>query len=606
MKRRVVYLFLSLFILLAGCEYETGENLVELEVPSADDVHAEIELWGVPVGEQIYIEGSTSIAYSIRVPGYRFLKCEFEIDDQKWEMEGASGDFYVNTDHLSNGMHELSCRIYLKTNSGSLLDQANGEAFIGEKTWPVKVFVRETGDIPLAYRVNEEGYIELSWETEEDLRAQFDHYRIVYSKPHYSYERKIGSFDSRTFVDRGYVGEACTYEVFIYFKDESIRPYSLGKTELKAVDPQVKIEHLALDKVRLSWNNPYRSVASVYYKDKLIVDNVPNGSSVDIPIAGFSDVSQWIELRFKAFDVVDRWMDYTYVVERGLELGVPVTPNGNWPRYGYNLQEDRLYVSSYNEVTSWRLPDCSQVAQFNSTQQPNVEAYAFSVYDTRMAALHAWGIEIFENSSMKQATLLSVEHPVSFTGRMALTKDGKLITFLNEDTKLTGIVYDVSTAKEERRFALPEGLGSVTETYVTPDAKYMYYEYKGELSVAGFDNYQCHPIGKLSAPFTSWCLDLLHSERLFVSDGNKVTMYDCSNNFSALRTFSYPELEVRNVDPKTGYLLLANRERFVILNPQIGDELLSGNVDTSYLWLYGNTLCAGNGYALNLDNYIQK
>ena len=51
-----------------------------------------------------------------------------------------------------------------------------------------------------------------------------------------TYIRRSLDFDQRSFVDKTYDGVGGTYTVYIYFKDETIRPYSLGKVVLEVPD----------------------------------------------------------------------------------------------------------------------------------------------------------------------------------------------------------------------------------------------------------------------------------------------------------------------------------------------------------------------------------
>lgn len=84
--------------------------------------------------------------------------------------------------------------------------------------------------------MDENGHPEIFWDVDESLRDGFDHFTIEYSYDNVVYIRRSNRFDQRSFVDETYAGAGGTYEVYIYFKDETIRPYSLGKAVLDVSD----------------------------------------------------------------------------------------------------------------------------------------------------------------------------------------------------------------------------------------------------------------------------------------------------------------------------------------------------------------------------------
>ena len=84
--------------------------------------------------------------------------------------------------------------------------------------------------------MDESGPPEIFWDVDDSLRDGFDHFTIEYSYDNMTYIRRSTRFDQRSFVDERYDGAGGTYEVYIYFKDETIRPYSLGKAVLEASD----------------------------------------------------------------------------------------------------------------------------------------------------------------------------------------------------------------------------------------------------------------------------------------------------------------------------------------------------------------------------------
>lgn len=229
MKKSVVYLFVSAFFLFTSCEYQLGENFVEAEKPPVNEELADVSLnIHYPPGMPFEIEKSFMFGYDVFLYGRKFESCVFRLGDLVWERKEKSGQFWLDVDQIPNGTYELACEVLYRSNSGSIADRFGTELSVAGKTWQVKVMARNETDHPLSYRINEEGHLELSWEVDESLRSEFDHYTIEFSRDNYTYIRRSNRFDQRTFVDTTYDGGSGIYKVYIYFKDEAVRPYSLG------------------------------------------------------------------------------------------------------------------------------------------------------------------------------------------------------------------------------------------------------------------------------------------------------------------------------------------------------------------------------------------
>lgn len=235
MKRSVVYLFVSVFFLFTSCEYQLGENFVEVEKPPVDKEQADVSLnIHYPPDMAFEIEKSFMFGYDVFLQGRKFESCIFRLGDLVWERKEKSGQFWLDVDQITNGRYELVCEVLSRSNSGSIADRFGTELSVARKTWQVKIMARNETDRPLAYRINEEGHLELSWEVDESLRSEFDHYTIEFTRDNYTYIRRSNNFDQRTFVYTNYDGGHGIYKVYIYFKDETVRPYGLGIAVLES------------------------------------------------------------------------------------------------------------------------------------------------------------------------------------------------------------------------------------------------------------------------------------------------------------------------------------------------------------------------------------
>ena len=158
----------------------------------------------------------------------------------------------------------------------------------------------------MRHRVNEEGLIEIFWEVDGALRAGFDHYQIEFStideNAHSTYITQRSDFDKCFYTDKRYAGEKGEYKVYIYFKSEADRPRSLGSLDLEQAEPEVQVEYMKEDRIRLSWTYPYRSAVDVVYGGESVAEKVTDGIA-EFSLAGQEE--RVVELRFSP---VDDWV----------------------------------------------------------------------------------------------------------------------------------------------------------------------------------------------------------------------------------------------------------------------------------------------------------
>lgn len=236
MKRKVIYLFMSLSLLLSACEYELGENYIELEKPSASepDLNITLSLFFTDGEGRYVITKTEEMNYEVKVPGYRVDRCVFSMGNKRWELNRDDNRFTIDVNEFPNNLYELSCEVYGQRLDGSVAGMAF-ERLAGKKTWPLRVLVHDLSNTSLPYRIDENGDLEVSWTIDEKQREAFDYYRIFYSNQKGgAVVRRVPDFDVRTDIfdltDEPFLYDQC--EVFFYPKDVTARPYSLGRAWL--------------------------------------------------------------------------------------------------------------------------------------------------------------------------------------------------------------------------------------------------------------------------------------------------------------------------------------------------------------------------------------
>ena len=216
--------------------------------------------------------------------------------------------FYADkryVDLIPNGSYELSCEVFARTNNGTVAGQVGAERYVEKRSWPLKINARTESEFSLRHRVNEEGLIEIFWEVDGALRAGFDHYQIEFStideNAHSTYITQRSDFDKCFYADKRYAGEKGVYKVYIYFKSEADRPRSLGSLDLEQAEPEVQVEYMKEDRIRLSWTYPYHSAVDVVYGGEIVAEKVTDG------IAEFSLAGQEVRVVELRFSPVGDW-----------------------------------------------------------------------------------------------------------------------------------------------------------------------------------------------------------------------------------------------------------------------------------------------------------
>ena len=76
-------------------------------------------------------------------------------------------------------------------------------------------------------------------------------------------------------------------------------PRSLGSLDLEQAEPEVQVEYMKEDRIRLSWTYPYRSAVDVVYGGEIVAEKVTDGIA-EFSLAGQEE--RVVELRFSPVD----------------------------------------------------------------------------------------------------------------------------------------------------------------------------------------------------------------------------------------------------------------------------------------------------------------
>lgn len=605
MNRNLFYMLFIFLPLLMGCEYQLGENFIEVEKP-AGEIDMSIELNADNDGQKIVIsEENTMITYNLNISGHKLITCIFTLGNRQWTTESASGTFLINKGEFADGEYTLKCDLYAHTGSGSIADQIGQESYFGSNSWPVEVVTYNEPAYSLEHKINADGYLELSWKKPLLNESAFDYYRVYGG----GLDIKITDRNQLSYVCKSYIGQMANYQVSVCFKNNG-SSWMVGFVNMEVHSPEITYDDSDPDSLQINIKRTYKSVMNIEYNGMLLAGEY-NGDFVRLPYTDFGAPNLDLTLGVIPFDKADRIEGSTLRTYNQVPAspGVCIAPLQNWARFGYNQQEDVLYVSSYGEITNWLLPDAIRYKEYKGSDGDNINQYAQSLYSSQMAARHDKTIDLLDGKNMQRVRTITLDHSTfaSFAGGMAFTKEGKLICLVDDFQNASGRVYRASDGVLESTFSFPEYTNVHTSAF-SADGRYLGYDQgdKSGLTVITLENNQIASTKKLDRSFSTWCMNPCDAGQLIVSSEGKIYLYNCSD-LSLVSTLDYQGMIAGNVDPKTGYLLLRGEQNIQVVDLKTNTLLYTKRVASySECKLYGNMLISNNGFALNIEKHLKR
>lgn len=594
-------------LLFFGCEYETHDNNIELTKPD-EQVEMAIRLNVENDGESILLWNErTVIEYDFTAGEHPPFGCVFSMGDFSWEVSGASGRFTLQSP-LTQGDYTLKCTMYARTGSGSIAEQVGMEWYTASYSWPIKVMRDQHTAGSVKHRVNADGYLELSWDKFPISEDLFDGYTITEISP---FEPKIvvsiPNVNQLSYAFKSYVGQQARFQVVARVKGRD-RPWVMGNLDMETYDINLTCDYSRPDSVVVRWHNPFKAaVAHVYNSWDETLKLKTQQKEFCLPYADFGgyDIHYKISMETLTPVVSEQWDPCLYWFSIRQRSGELIAPKDNWARIGYNPIEDVLYVSSYGESLAWQCPALTQLGSYNGSRDSNVSVYALSQHTPRMGAAHDYTVDIYEGKAMQQVKTIRVNPDCSLSGTPTLTKDGKLVVFVHTYEGYKAVFYSAETGDMEAETSLPYSLGR--SAYMTTDGVYILGEFNGEIMVCRMNGSTVSATYQLALPtLQGWCINPSNSEDLFVSTGSEIRRYRC-RDLSLVSSWPIQDMQVGNVDPKSGYLLIYGYKTMHILDSKTGKIVYSMPISPSVeLKLYGNLLVSNLGYALNLEKELSK
>ncbi|WP_291527843.1 hypothetical protein [Bacteroides sp. UBA939] len=612
MKKTTLSYITLLLLIVAGCEVSLHDNFVDIEQP--DEIPIGINLNTITEGENIIIyKEKTIIHYTFETAGREVQKVEFTLGDRQWETRGESGEIWFTPDRTPNGNYTLTCTLYVYTNTGSMADQVKLEAYGRTMSWKVTV-AYENGptEVPeITTRINEEGYLELTWEKPYYKYMNFLNYTVRKSG---SLLATIEDVGITSFIDKSHVLDGGQqYDIQANFEENvswhigyKNMPYS------KIIIEQVE-DISAIDSCTVKWENEkgYKCKWNVYVNDELKLMETEE-TSIRIPVCTFGTFQynlHQIRVEVFAYDASDR-KGYSHY-EYGTAGTMGKFLSDNYMRFDYNESENTLYYSVRGEVNSLSVPDLSPIAKHNGTGS-YYDTYAINSSEKSSKILVSYSdvLALYEGKMLPTPLTYSIPYLIGGEGPQILNDDR---IFYFDRTHSEDMVACILSAdmKPQKRVIL-QGVPYSYFGIISADGKYIctsnteeivIYKMSPEFDVLEKNAYSIDEVTHNYIRFMPHDSSQILVGRATMNMGETetITIY---NTEGMTPVHSY-EAQFANIDPKTGYLCLSKRDQIEIIDINSGETLFTlPNELYHWVHLLGGILISERGYALNINPYL--
>lgn len=137
MKKITIVLLAMMW--LGSCYYSSNEtHFVQVEPGPEPQISVSVNLDTL---SSLTITDSLEVAYEITLDGGDLYQVDFFFDGYyTFKSDSLASNFYINPTYIpENGDYELDMLVYYSTNSGTLANKFDAEAFQEEKNWVVTI-----------------------------------------------------------------------------------------------------------------------------------------------------------------------------------------------------------------------------------------------------------------------------------------------------------------------------------------------------------------------------------------------------------------------------------------------------------------------------------
>lgn len=601
---KLFYLLCSLW-LLGGCEYPVGENFIERK-PLPDNLPFSVDLSAQTDGHTLYIQEDGTLHYSFSADKKRFRKVTFRLGDEKWISELPHGSIDFPKDKFPVGEYTLMSEVVIESGSGSIADQVGAELYQSKVEWPV-IIKKEQDLLPiLQSRINEEGYLELYWN-----KPVFSHLKLVSFRLEIEREYEQRNIDipktETSYVDKEYVGDAQKYSLWMNLEYEIKDHISWMAGTLKQERAfRFNIPYKDINGQLVSWVNPCKNHLALRVNGGELFTPAEVDTAIWIPYEGFGSRRQFprIEAQLSPYDSPEQVKYYSYL---DLDFMGKQLTKDMYGCFTYHQLTDQVYCFTRDSISSFALPDF----QRRETSFIRKDYYSNVLYpsdkSTKIARVcnnYQREVDIYDANQLK--ILKNLSPPENC---YVLATNNEHLLFI-EDAYNGNFKVDVYNWEgiHVGNFTFPFH-GSADYLKVSRTGDFLLAKDWNEgVKVIRLKDYQIVSIKNypgISINDTYW-FNPLDNHELYIETEGKIYVKSIEDG-TDIRSFNIDtDMKINDIDLYTGNILMSSYETIKVLSPE-GRVLFNTKNYADKLHLINNVLISeGDGYVLNLANYINR
>ena len=620
MKKTLNYLLMLLCVSLVACNMPLSDDYVQ---PIEFDENVPISAaFNLDYENGVLMLGGYDgyvIPYSFSAHGREIVAIEMTLGNKVWELIQPTSELYVYADELPEGNYTLNCNIAIKSGTGSLADQLDGEFYIGSFSFPVCVDKSYQPKKRLRQSINKDGLLTLEWDSPASGHAEIEEYTL-YATDSYGSESITFPANTTSYVDLDYAGQKKDYTLQAHLKDKFSDKRFSWLVDRHEIESQISLlsQRLADGTILVIWQNPFQCNVNVEDMATLPDAEIINGYLSFKPVPSkdnYWDAMQTVSLNFSK-PGVNTWFQRE-VIEVPLYT-MDLTQQYH-SEFFYNSTEKVLYATFQNELISYKEENYREIARkeigtyytAKFCTSPNSSLVAAYIPTVNGQSGNDY-LVVYKDSSLEELWRKPcLDKPTWGSSGQAifLTTDNRLVYFTNRNSGKYVIVLNALTGDKETEFML-EGNSFIYEMAISPDGKKVCFSEAHYVYLLDLENYQVtakHTL--IENDYLRYCFfnENRPNEIGTICSGNMNYTYWDMTTREVIRTV--PELNstgFQGVDIHTGNLLLGNYPKLYVVSGEDGTILYETYTNSTTVALVNNHLTSISGLVMNLNKLMTK
>lgn len=595
-KRSNILIICLFAISLVGCEYNLDQEYFK-NVEKPGETH-QLELSLTNEADTIEILDRTELSFNFNTFGLRQLKGVITLNGSEKTLSSSEETFYINPGNYTAGFYTLKATFYTGSGSGSIADNIGAEGYAIEKTWVLLIDGRTAPTITPTKSISEDGFLQLTWP--KCNQYNFISYEI---KKNSRVVRVITDQNCTSFKDSTFVGGHARYSIDVKVVTQNKSSYG-NEIYIDEKFPRIHSERIDLDKLRVYWDkSAYRcKYKLIYGKDgagSTLFFYETSDTSCVVPVPPLGNQHYFY------IYTTPIHLDFTF---ENSEFDYTTYINGtffsrNLAEVGYNNLENIFYSNSEDVIYCYDIKTKSIKREFNLVEWTT--RYSCATNSNKFAVLTNSSFYFFNDETL--------QNPIKYT----LPVVGNINHFILTDNDYVAI----STPSDYAQYSIQEGKVVARLTFTnnptfntyprittSQDANYVCVSSNQGLNLYKKTNNTFEEIYSDTRKYNSAYFNPLNPAELLLSFANNNSI-EIRNipDFSIKHSYTFSaNYSIENIDTESGYLLLNNYSKVLIVDIQTGEIKLSENSATQNCKLFGNVIFSKSGYYLDVSNYLNK